>query len=1645
MDIGGTGSTGTTTDTTTGTTTDETTDKVTVVGKSADATGTGSVSVGYGAKSANGNVAIGYNSQATTAIDPNKKGYLTNADAPSSYVSVGDGMDKSAAKTRRIINVADGSDDQDAATVAQLKKQEEKLAALDATLNDKNHNIKYYSVNDNKMSEKLPTEFKGYSNEGNDGAKGMGSIAAGFVTHADGIASTVAGSYSGIVNSGDKKVDGYDLRGATALSYGTLNVNKNDENSDFFSGVANSIIGQANATTNSNAAIIYGAGNTVTNSYRNIDPSKFDVGKIESDVSNPEELVKDLQGAVPTSGGQVMVMGGGNAVNNAYMTQVTGVGNTVTGSGEKYDKDSSTQLNYVDGFYTTLENGKNDYIIGAHNTVTGDTTAQNQSNIVFGDNHKLTNTKNNLILGSSDTADDETIVDETIVSDVVSIGHNAKVSAEGGVAIGSGSEATVAGKTVTGYDPATDAASTNMASATWQATNGAVSIGTADGKVTRQINGVAAGAEDTDAVNVAQLKKATAGMTTKGLNFQGNNTDVTVHRDLGSTLTIKGNGTKDDSSYSADNIKVVGNTDGSLTIMMDKEIEGNRITVGEKGEPGKEGQAGKDGVDGQIGVNGKDGSAVVINGKDGSIGLNGTDGANGLTIKGAKGDAGVDGTDGHDGKDGMTRIVYEDHNKVTHEVATLDDGMKYAGDFGTGAAVKLDKTVNIKGNVKEGANVDDFVDGNIAVVANKSQNGDDGELQIKLNKNLTGLNSATYTTITGEGESAKTSTTTVDGNGLTITNGPSITNTGVDAGQKAITNVGSGASNITKDANGKYVYTYDTLTNAANVGDVKNIAASTETGMTTKGLNFQGNNTDVTVHRDLGSTLTIKGNGTKDDSSYSADNIKVVGNTDGSLTIMMDKEIKGNRITVGEKGEPGKEGQAGKDGVDGQIGVNGKDGSAVVINGKDGSIGLNGTDGANGLTIKGAKGDAGVDGTDGHDGKDGMTRIVYEDHNKVTHEVATLDDGMKYAGDFGTGAAVKLDKTVNIKGNVKEGANVDDFVDGNIAVVANKSQNGDDGELQIKLNKNLTGLNSATYTAPTGEGESAKTSTTTVDGNGLTITNGPSITNNGVDAGNKAITNVGNGIEKDSAGKYTVTDQNKGNAANIGDVQNIVKEAVDSANDATKTALAGKANVDASNIGKNLKNADGTAATETDQKANAKKWGEAIGTGEIKAGDKRLVTGDTIYAYNKPVAEEGKTLNYVSDTKTTGQNLGTLDAQVKTNADNISNIKTSISTLDQNAVKYDDSTKSKITLAGGEDGTTIANVKDGSMTKDSKEAVNGGQLYEVNQKVTNNTTEINKIKNGDFTDASRKAIHNIAKDAVEVTAGTNTEVIKTEGTDTTPTQYKVNVAGTGKVASGDTGLISGDTAFKELRPSDGSYVKQSNTSAANLSSLDTQLKTTSDLIHTNEKGDTIQIGGNSTATKIDVSGKDKDGKSTGRVITGVVSDVNDPNSAANVGYVNGITSASNEQIYHDMNMQYNHVENDISRAAAGSNALAALHPMQEFDPDDKAQFAVGYGHYRNSNAGAVGAFYQPDENSMVNFGVSFGNGDAGLNAGVTFKFGPGGSGHHALTKTQMAKVIDAQSKEIDELKKDNADKDKRIDALEQKMTEILAKLDKSKD
>ena len=1302
-------------------------------------------------------------------------------------------------------------------TAANLTALDKQVAANTTKLGDKNHNIKYYSVEDKISDDKLLPSISGYSNEKNDGAKGAGSMAAGFNTHADGIASTVAGSYSGVVGTG--------LQGAAALSYGTFNVNQNAAQAGLFSGVANSIVGQANVTTDSNAAIIYGAGNTVKNSYRDIDTKNASEITAAAESGDVTKLGEALQKAVPTSGGQVMVMGGGNNVESAYMSQVVGVGNTVKGNqveskGEwvtdtpntaiKYDPEKSSQYNYVDGFNNEVINGKHDYVIGANNKLSGDSyddkDAQkysNESNIVFGDNHTLTNTKNAVIIGSSDT---QMILDKG--DNATAIGHNASAQRDAlavgvntearGNAVALGTSTIAHNNSIAIGTKATAVSSQNLAIG-WEAhvgniktdddkiknavalgsdsqvkvndllesdnNRGVLSIGDKDKE--RRIIHVRAGVNDTDAVNVSQLESVQSDLTGKGLKFAANSGDEYTAK-LGSTVTIQGTKKTEGHEYTADNLTTEIDENGNIKILMDKDMSVEKLAVN--------GKNGKDGAPGSIGISGQDGqSGIGIDGKDG-ISIKGRDGKDGVSMKA------VDGENGTEGHIGLT------------------------GPAGT--------------NGKDGTNAID----------------------------------------------------------ITVKNG------------------------------------YD------------------------------------------------------------------------------------------------KAGQDGKDG----------------INGKNG-----------------------VDGTS-------LTRIVYKD-GAGEHQVATMEDGLKFKGDNSPVIAKKLNNTLDIIG----GADSNNLTDKNIGV------NSDGDKLKVQLSKDLTGMNSTTYTTTTGEGESATTSTTVVNGNGLTITDGPSITNKGIDSGNKVITNVGSGIETDANGKYTVTDQNKGNAANIGDVQNMVNEAVNSAADTTNKALAGKANVDASNIGANLKHADGSVASADDQKANAEKWGIAIGTGEIKADDGRMVTGKTVYEYNKPVAEVGKTLNYVSEGKTTGQNLGALDAHVKTNADNIAkntesikNITNNVKNLSDNAVKYDGSDKSKVTLAG-KDGTTITNVKDGALSEKSSDAVNGKQLYNeqkaredadnaITKKVTNNTNEITKIENGEgFTDAGTTVIKNLAKDAVQVKAGTAITVadnVDEKGNKT----YTISANNNGTVTKDDGNLISGGTLYNEVHvDKDGTYIKSKDsatgkdmTVAQNLSALDSGLKTTSGLIHTNTAGDTIQIGGSSTATKIDVSGKDKDGKSTGRIITGVVTDATDPTSAANVGYVNGVTAANTQQIYRDMNNAYGRLNNNINKAAAGSNALAALHPL-DYDPDDKADFAVGYGHYRNANAAAVGAFYHPNENTMVNVGVSLGNGDPGFNAGVSFKVGRGGAGREAMSKTEMAKVINSQSKEIDALKKDNADKDKRIDALEQKMAEILAKLDKN--
>ena len=307
---------------------------------------------------------------------------------------------------------------------------------------------------------------------------GANSFSNGAFTTSTGTYNIISSEYTGGRFSNPAKNLG-------ATINGSLNSIESKTASNYYSGVANSIVGTANRTFNSNGSIIVGAGNEITNSVKSIYDTPEDGG------SSAKELAEKLRTAVKDAngGGATMAFGGGNKADYTLRTSMLGINNTVTGANHAESAD-----NLVMGVGNTASNVQHLTTIGSKNTV-----SDAKNTVIVGDNRTVTGANNAVIIGSSDMAT------TTTVHDVVAIGHNTDVSTEGGVALGSGSKATVAAGAV-GYDILTNAPSTNT-SATWKSTASAVSVGDAGNNVTRQITSVAAGTNDTDAVNVAQLKQ----------------------------------------------------------------------------------------------------------------------------------------------------------------------------------------------------------------------------------------------------------------------------------------------------------------------------------------------------------------------------------------------------------------------------------------------------------------------------------------------------------------------------------------------------------------------------------------------------------------------------------------------------------------------------------------------------------------------------------------------------------------------------------------------------------------------------------------------------------------------------------------------------------------------------------------------------------------------------------------------------------------------------------------------------------------------------------------------------------------------------------------------------------------------------------
>ena len=566
----------------------------------------------------------------------------------------------------------------------------------------------------------------------------------------------------------------------------------------------------------------------------------------------------------------------------------------------------------------------------------------------------------------------------------------------------------------------------------------------------------------------------------------------TVTYAAGKNLTVEQKiGTDGNQTYTYALNKDLTNLDKVVVNGKDGKDGHDGVTI--LGPQGATGTPGTNGIDGKVGISGKDGKdAVSISGKDGvgHIGLTGPQGPQGPAGTPGTPGANIDISTDHgtqtlvkpeaNNNDKSERIVYVPKDSqgnplkdtagkdIVREVATMDDGLKFTGNNTVienkqqlGSLVKVQGEGTQEGTtvinpttgekelvLSDGTTKFESAKDNIAVVADG-----DNKLTVKLNKDLQGINSVSNgaSSITlNDAPNTTTPAVTINGGNLSMGNGttnnkivnlaPGTEDTdAVNYGQiKGLrTEVKSGSNvtvNKTQGSDGHDIYTISaTVTGgAASTWNIKSSADTTNGGATATGHDANPVNISdqKTIEMVAGKNLTVKQGAT----------------TDGAKV----EFALSDEIGLGEKGQPGV---PGKDGVDGKIGVNGKDGSAVVINGKDGSIGLNGKDGANGITIKGNKG---VDGVDGLNGTNGITRIVYQDKDGNNHEVATHDDGMKFAGDDGqtnqdTNPQVikkHLNKVVDIVG----GADKTKLTDNNIGV------NNDGGKLRVQLANELSGI-----------------------------------------------------------------------------------------------------------------------------------------------------------------------------------------------------------------------------------------------------------------------------------------------------------------------------------------------------------------------------------------------------------------------------------------------------------------------------------------------------------------------------------------------------------------------------------------------------------
>ena len=1069
--------------------------------------------------------------------------------------------------------------------------------------------------------------------------------------------------------------------------------------------------------------------------------------------------------------------------------------------------------------------------------------------------------------------------------------------------------------------------------------------------------------------------------------------------------------------------------DGKVTFKLADDLTPQTITVtgkdGKDGQPGTPGHIGIDGKDGKssIGIDGKDG--ISIKGENGTIGLSGKDGISvkgkdgkdGVTITGKDGVDGVDGAEGHiglNGKDGMvdiwtkpgkpgvdgkngetmTRIVYKGTDGKEHQGATLDDGLKFHGDSGDIVTRKLNTQLDVLGGQTDTNKLTATTDGNIGVVSTKAADeNSNGKLEIRLAKELKNLTSV------------QTGDTTVNDDGLTInkagndSKGDIIINKNtVSLAGNQITNMGSGLGNT---------YTTAGDNNGANIGDVKQIADGRRTTVkstdgTVSVVDKNANDPNATSH-DYDLSVDMSKVAGAVDLKYKGDN-----NTQGSNKLSEAVTFSGTANQIVTTAENGKVTFRLADDVTTQTIT------AVGQNGNDGQIGLTGKNGADGsvttiiktVGAKGTDGKDGIPGVDGQPGKDGITRLTYDETDDKGgtehHVVATLDDGLKFVGNDGNVVTRKLNDTLSIKGGIDDAEMLAD------------AQRVSSRNLGVRQNANNDGLEIVMTDTP--------------DFTKVTVGEGTD-TNSKITIGKQTVTGKkadGSDADKPQTGNYITGLDNK-----AWDKDNVV---------ADRAATEGQLSQAINDISGKDKGGFGLA----DEKGNTvkKDLGETIavkGDGKniettVKDGalevslKKDVVLGDdgSLKVGNTTINGDGVETNKVKVGDITITQNG-----INGGAKQITNIASGI-----NGKKYAD--------AGDNNAASIGDVKQLAKNEAKASEAKSGKNITVNDDHTVNLNDDIILGN----DSNKQVAIN----------GSNGQVVIGSGDSAMTLGKQANTAGDSNPENGN--YLNG----LDNKKWDGEHIQSGR------AATEDQLKTVSDKVNSGRKfqgddgkdvtvdlGKTLNIKGGATAVSdannvgivrgddntlnvrlakdltglnsvttgnttinnsgLTVKGDDNHKDITiqqgsvnmgGNKITGVAPGAVTPDST---DAVNGSQLYAAGQAISNLVGAVNKLGTRVDRVGAGSAALAALHPL-DFDPDDKWDFAAGYGHYRGANAAAVGAYYRPNEDTMFSIGGSFGGGENMFNAGVSIKLGQGN--HISTSRVAMAKEMEAMRRHMAE-------------------------------